>query len=53
MNEIKLAGDFSNDVAREIDELRAAANAASTELRTLQDLEMGWVAGGDGQPVWP
>ena len=53
MNQIKLAGDFSSDVAREIDEIRAAAAAADTELRTLRDLEMGWVAGGDGGGVWP
>jgi 4'-phosphopantetheinyl transferase EntD len=53
MNQIKLAGVFSSDVARELDEIRAAAAAADTELRTLQDLEMGWVAGGDGAPVWP
>lgn len=53
MNQIKLAVDFSNEVAREIEDLRSAAKAADSELRTLRDLEMGWVAGGgDGQPVW-
>jgi hypothetical protein len=35
----------------EISEIRDAA--AKAELRTLRDIEMGWVGGGDGQPVWP
>jgi len=53
MNQIKSAGEFSNDVAREIAEIRAVAAAAEPEIRTLRDLEMGWVAGGgDDQPVW-
>jgi len=52
MKEIKLAGAPTNDIAREIDELRSAAAGADKELRTLKDLEMGWVAGGDGTPVW-
>ncbi|HUI98593.1 MAG TPA: hypothetical protein VLY46_00075 [Usitatibacter sp.] len=45
-------GEFTNEVARDIADLRKAAAAAEQELRTLCDLEMGWVAGGDG-PVWP
>jgi hypothetical protein len=52
MNQIKLAGELSNEIAREIDEIRAAATGAETELRTLREIEMGWVAGGDGLPVW-
>ena len=53
MNQIKLAGEFSNEIARELDEIRAVAAAAQTELRTLRDLEMGWVAGGgDATPLW-
>jgi len=52
MNQIKLAGVFSSDVARELEEIRAAAAAADPELRTLRDLEMGWVAGGDGAVGW-
>jgi hypothetical protein len=36
-----------------ISELRTNAGVAQAGLRTLQELEMGWVAGGDGQPVWP
>ncbi len=53
MNQIKLAGDISSEVARELDEIRAVAAGAENELRTLRDLEMGWVAGGgDGVPLW-
>jgi len=53
MNQIKRARDFSNDVANEITEIRAAAAAAQPEIRTLRELEMGWVAGGgDDSPVW-
>ena len=53
MNQIKLAGIFSSEVAREIEAIRQAADAKQGELRTLRDMEMGWVAGGgDGGPVW-
>ena len=53
MNQIKLAGLFSDEVAREIEAIRQAADARQGELRTLRDMEMGWVAGGgDGGPVW-
>ena len=45
--------EFPKELALEIAEIRAIAAAAETELRTLRDLEMGWVAGGgDGIPVW-
>jgi hypothetical protein len=45
--------EFSPEMAREIDELGKAALKAQAGLRTLEELEMGWVAGGDGVPVWP
>lgn len=47
------AGEFTNEVARDLADVRNAAAAAEPELRTLRDMEMGWVAGGDGAPVWP
>ncbi len=53
MNQIKLAGDFSSDVARESTRSGPRRPRPTTELRTLRDLEMGWVAGGDGGGVWP
>ena len=46
-------GAFTNDVARDIADLRKAASGAEGDLRTLRELEMGWVAGGDGGGVWP
>jgi hypothetical protein len=47
------AVEFPNDLARDIAEIRAVAATAEPELRTLRDLEMGWVAGGgDDIPVW-
>ena len=54
MNQTKLAGEFTNEIARELDEIRAVAAGAEQEaLRTLRDLEMGWVAGGgDASPLW-
>jgi hypothetical protein len=51
MNQNKRAGQ--RDLAHEITEIRAAADAADADLRILHDVEMGWVAGGDGEPVWP
>lgn len=53
MKQIKSAGVFSSEVANEINEIRATAAAAAPEIRTLRELEMGWVAGGgDDTPVW-
>jgi hypothetical protein len=53
MNEIKLAGDFQNQIDAEIEDLRTAAAQAADGLRTLRDIEMGWIAGGgDGNVTW-
>jgi hypothetical protein len=53
MNQIKMAGVFSDEVAREIEAIRAIAGTQQGELRTLRDIEMGWVSGGaDDTPVW-
>jgi len=49
MKEVTLALE-RNDA---MNELRNSAAQGETQLRALHDLEMGWVAGGDGQPVWP
>jgi hypothetical protein len=46
-------GEFTVATARDISNLREAAAQAGHELRALQEIEMGWVAGGDGVPVWP
>jgi hypothetical protein len=52
MNEIKtMAGAFADDVARDLADMREAAQHA--EIRTLADIEMGWVGGGDDVPIWP
>ena len=54
MKRIQLNGaEFTNEVARDIADVRKAAASAEPELRTLRDIEMGWVAGGDNGPVWP
>jgi hypothetical protein len=50
MKEAALAPESNNEV---VQELRRYASATQAGMRTLQELEMGWVAGGDGQPVWP
>jgi hypothetical protein len=50
MKEADLAPESNTEL---ISEMRRKAGAAQAGLRTLQELEMGWVAGGDGQPVWP
>jgi len=54
MNEIKSAGDFNQQAEGRIEELRnaAAAAAATDGLRVLRDMEMGWIAGGDGNTNW-
>lgn len=48
----QINGAFTNELANEIADLRKAAVAAEGELRTLREMEMGWVAGGDGGGVW-
>lgn len=53
MFKTKLAGQFTNDVANEIAEIRTAAEEAQSGIRTLRDVEMAWVGGGDDAPVWP
>ena len=51
MNEIKTMGVFANDVARDLEEARESAQRA--EIRTLRDMELGWIGGGDDSPTWP
>lgn len=51
MNEIKSMGFFANDVARDLEEARSSAQHA--EIRTLQDMELGWIGGGEDSPDWP
>lgn len=46
MNQIH-TNDFTNDTL--IQAVRACA--AETDLRVLQDLELGWVGGGDNTPL--
>lgn len=43
---------ISADVAREIEALRIAAANPQGGLRMLQEMELGWVAGGDTGPMW-
>jgi hypothetical protein len=52
MNEIKLAAEFANDAARDLQDVREAAQRGEGALRVLRDVEMGWVGGGDGLPDW-
>ena len=49
MNQINTVG-LADDIARELEEMHAAASRAG--VRVLQDLELGWVGGGDGVPDW-
>ena len=53
MEQIKQAGEFFPELARDVAELRRAAADAQSQMRTLKEIEMGWVAGGDGAPIWP
>jgi hypothetical protein len=53
MNQIKSSAELSLDVAGDIADARRAAHAAQDDLRTLKDIELGWIGGGDGEPVWP
>ena len=43
---------IGNDIALELSQLRAAAAAPQGGLRVLEDLELGWIGGGDGYPNW-
>ena len=51
MKEFNLAALLSDDVTRDLEEARETAQHA--EIRTLGDIEMGWVGGGDDIPAWP
>ena len=51
MNEIKTTGVFANDVARDLAQARETAQNA--DIRTLRDIEMSWIGGGDDNPTWP
>ena len=51
MKELNLAALFSDDVKRDLEEARETAQHA--EIRTLRDIEMGWIGGGDEIPTWP
>lgn len=51
MNEIKTMGVFADDVARDLEDARTTAQQA--EIRTLRDIELGWIGGGDDVPTWP
>lgn len=51
MSQIKTTTGFNNDIARELDEIRRLA--AESALRTLHDIELGWVGGGDSGIIFP
>jgi hypothetical protein len=51
MKEFNLAALLSDDVARDLEEARETAQHA--DIRTLRDIEMGWVGGGEDVPGWP
>jgi len=51
MNELNLKGLFADDVSSELDQARETAERA--EIRTLRDVEMGWIGVGDEGPIWP
>jgi hypothetical protein len=49
MNQINTAG-LAHDIARELEDMHAAASRAG--VRVLQEMELGWVGGGDPVPEW-
>ncbi len=51
MKAINTIGGFTNDIAREIEEIRRLA--AESAVRPLQDMELSWVSGGDGVIIYP
>jgi hypothetical protein len=52
MKEMNLSANFTNDVAHDLEDVRESAERAESSLRVLRDVEMGWVGGGDGAPIW-
>lgn len=42
----------TNDITLELSIIRAAATAPQAGLRTLDDLELAWIGGGDSQPTY-
>ena len=52
MNQIKFPANSNNEIDTEIEALRKAASQATEGLRTLRDIEMGWIAGGDSNTTW-
>jgi hypothetical protein len=51
MKQINTTNAFTNDIARELQEIRRLA--AESAVRTLHELELGWVSGGDGAIIYP
>jgi hypothetical protein len=51
MNGIDFSKLFGDDVARDLTEARETAQRA--EIRTLREVEMGWISGGDGGVIFP
>jgi hypothetical protein len=51
MNGLDFSKLFADDVARDLEEARETAQHA--EIRTLRDVEMGWIGGGDGGVILP
>ena len=43
---------MTNDITLELSLMRAAAEASQSGLRILEDVELGWIGGGDGSPNW-
>ena len=41
---------IGNDITLELMMIRAAAAAPQAGVRTLDDVELGWIGGGDGSP---
>ena len=52
MDQIRMARELSTDDVQDVAGVDASRNGIK-DLRTLQDLELVWVGGGDHGGVWP
>ena len=51
MSKLNTTG-FANDIADELEALRNAAAKPQGGLRILQEVELGWIGGGETIPDW-
>lgn len=53
MDSIRIAGTLEGNATQETQASRPAREPSASEIRTLGEVELALVAGGEGIPCWP